>query len=138
MNRAVIALGSNIDPKEHVAAAQAQIAAGHRLLGTSRFVITQPIGPQDQPSFLNGCVLIETDMGLESLRQWLKDLEDRLGRVRTSDKFGPRTIDLDVVAWNGQIVDEDVYSRDFLQEAVRELLPTLCVERTPIKRGPRG
>jgi 2-amino-4-hydroxy-6-hydroxymethyldihydropteridine diphosphokinase len=53
---------------------------------------------------------------------YLKDLEARLGRVRTENKFGPRTIDIDVVVWNGEIVNEDYYTRDFVRNAVDELM----------------
>jgi 2-amino-4-hydroxy-6-hydroxymethyldihydropteridine diphosphokinase len=45
-----------------------------------------------------------------------------MGRDRTIPKFGPRNIDLDIVVWNGTIVDEDYYTRDFLQKSVAELL----------------
>jgi 7,8-dihydro-6-hydroxymethylpterin-pyrophosphokinase len=45
-----------------------------------------------------------------------------MGRDRTGPKFGPRCIDLDIVVWNGEIVDEDYYTRDFLQKSVAELV----------------
>lgn len=127
MNRAAIAIGSNIDPERSVPVAVSALARRHTLLGESALRKTSPIGPQDQPDFINGAVLIETEMGRRELQDWLKGVEARLGRQRGGDRYGPRTIDLDLVAWNGRIVDEDVHRRDFLQEALREVWPELEV-----------
>ena len=52
-------------------------------------------------------------------------MEKDLGRVASAERFGPRTIDLDIVVWNGKVVDKDFYSRDYLKESVLELLPDL-------------
>lgn len=128
MNRAVISVGSNIRPDENIPLARRRIAKGVKLLAESRFVETEPIGFADQPNFVNGAFLIETEMDLDELRKWLRRVEDELGRVRTANKYGPRTIDLDVVVWNGRIVDDDVYRRDFLRSTVLELLPDLNVD----------
>ena len=46
-----------------------------------------------------------------------------MGRVKTSNKEGPRIIDLDIIIWNNKIIDDDVYKRTFLQNSVIELLP---------------
>ena len=61
-------------------------------------------------------------MELKGLKAALKNLENRMGRDRTRPKFGPREIDLDVILWNGQVVDEDYNTRDFLQALVKEVL----------------
>ncbi len=53
----------------------------------------------------------------------LREIESGLGRVRTGNKNGPRTIDLDILVWNGEVVDDDVYEREFLKTSIRELLP---------------
>jgi 2-amino-4-hydroxy-6-hydroxymethyldihydropteridine diphosphokinase len=60
-------------------------------------------------------------MKKEELTRYLKKLEDRLGRDRTLPKFGPRVIDLDVIVWNSEIVDDDYYKRDFVKKTVDEL-----------------
>lgn len=129
MNQAVIAAGSNIEPLKHVEMAIESIAAGHKLVRQTKATWTKPVGVTDQPDFLNLALLIETQVDCRDLNQWLKDLEDRLGRVRSGDKFGPRTIDLDIVVWNGQIVDADVYARQYLFDMVKELLPELNLDR---------
>jgi 2-amino-4-hydroxy-6-hydroxymethyldihydropteridine diphosphokinase len=82
---------------------------------------TKPIGIENQPEFTNGAVKIKTSLNQENLTVLLKSIEDQMGRDRTVAKFGPRNIDLDIVVWNGEIVDDDYYTRDFLQNSVREL-----------------
>ena len=63
---------------------------------------------------------------MEQLQARLKEVENKLGRVRTEDKFAERTMDLDVVVWNGRVVDEDFFERDFLRQACCGLLPELA------------
>ena len=64
-------------------------------------------------------------MSRKELNQWLKGVENELGRVRTANKYGPRTIDLDIVIWDGKIVNQDLIERDFLKTAVSEVLPEI-------------
>jgi len=127
MNQAVIGLGSNIAPEKNIREAIRLIGQAHPIVGTSTIVTTQPIGYEDQPDFLNGVVRINTKMGLKGLDAWLRCLEGRLGRVRTKNKYGPRTIDLDIVVWNGEIIDKDVHERDFLKQGVLEVWPNLIL-----------
>ena len=121
LNHAVIAVGSNINPDEHIAKARELIRNTHQLIRESRFRMTRPIGFTAQPDFKNGAFLIKTAMSKKQLCSWLKKVEENLGRKRTQNRNGPRTIDLDIVIWNGKIVDPHVYVRDFLNQAVREL-----------------
>jgi 2-amino-4-hydroxy-6-hydroxymethyldihydropteridine diphosphokinase len=88
----------------------------------SSFIKTKPIGIENQSEFTNGAVKIKTSLSREDLTVLLKAIEDQMGRDRTAPKFGPRNIDLDIVVWNGEIVDDDYYTRDFLQKSVNELL----------------
>ncbi len=105
----------------------AELAEVCEVLARSRFIPTEPVGPPGQPTFVNGAVLVRTSLAQDGLRTRLKDIEHRLGRVRTDDKFAPRTIDLDLVVWNGQIVNSDVQARPFLQELVREVMPEATI-----------
>ena len=126
MNRAVIAVGSNINPHYHIEQARQQLRESHMWLAESQFVQTAPLGYTDQADFVNGAFLIKTTLTPEELKQWLRKLEDALGRVRTANTFGPRTIDLDIAIWNDEIVDADVYDREFLKKSVLELCPQLA------------
>ncbi|MBN1764268.1 MAG: 2-amino-4-hydroxy-6-hydroxymethyldihydropteridine diphosphokinase [Sedimentisphaerales bacterium] len=128
MNQAIIAVGANIAPEENIARAEDILKIEHTFLAGSDFVKTAPRGFPDQDDFLNGAFCIQTDMELEALRCYLKNVEARLGRIRTSNKNGPRTIDLDVVVFNGAIVDEDYYRYDFVKNAVEDI-------RTKIDKG---
>ncbi len=121
MNKAIIALGANINPAVNIARAKKIITENHNVLAESDIVETKPIGYTRQPNFLNGAVLIETKLTRAKLEHWLKRVEKQLGRIRTPNKYGPRTIDLDIVVWNNKIVDNDVYERDFLWNAIREV-----------------
>lgn len=128
MNRAIIAIGSNIEPHRHVEAAIAALAGSLRLLGRAATRVTKPIGFADQPDFVNTAVLIETALDAPALKDFLRSVEDRLGRVRTANKSAPRTIDLDIIVFNGLVTDADVHTRDFLRQAVLELWPQ-CLSR---------
>ena len=125
MHRVVISAGSNIDPGKHIPAAREMIQSIHRLVSESKFVQTKPIGFLDQPDFFNGVFLIDTEMSRNDLDKWLKEIEKKLGRIRTENKSGPRTIDLDIVVWDGNIVNQDLVERDFLKTAVLEVLPEI-------------
>ena len=121
----VIGAGSNISPEVHIPLARERIRNAHTLIAESDWVLTQPIGFKDQRDFLNGVFLIETEMNRDELVGWLHQAETELGRVRTSNKNGPRTIDLDIVVWDGEIIDPDFKTRDFLRQAVYQVWPEL-------------
>ena len=120
-------IGSNIDAESNVSKAVEMIRAEYELLARSTWRWTAPVGYKNQPDFLNGAVLIRTALDREQLVDSLKTIELYLHREHRSDKYGPRTIDLDIVVWNGRIIDEDVYQRDFLKAAVLECMPDLKI-----------
>jgi 2-amino-4-hydroxy-6-hydroxymethyldihydropteridine diphosphokinase len=124
-HRAVIALGSNIRPEIHIPSAILHMQRRTRILSKSDFVSTGPVGREDQPDFINGAILVETDLDRSELEKWLHVIEDELGRVRDGDRYGPRSIDLDVAVWDGEIVHPDVRDREFVKKAVLEVLPEL-------------
>jgi len=125
LNKVVIGVGSNIDPENNIKEAQNAVANQHNLIKVSSFIETEPIGCKSQDNFLNGALLIETEMDALTLKSWLKNLEEELGRVKSENKNGPRPIDLDILAWNGEVVDSEVYEREFLINSINELLPEL-------------
>jgi 2-amino-4-hydroxy-6-hydroxymethyldihydropteridine diphosphokinase len=127
-NIAAIAVGSNINPDYHIALARQKIVSNQKLLAESDFVLTAPVGEIDQPDFRNGAWLIETTLDVNPLRIYLKEVETATGRQPSTNKYGPREIDLDIVVWNGEIIDPDFYERKFLQRAIGQLLPDLPVD----------
>lgn len=123
----VISLGSNIEPERHAAEALEILCQECELVGRSREIVTTPVGYQKQPNFLNAALLVRTRLSMSDFRAYLKGVEDRLGRVRGPIKSGPRTMDLDIVAWDGELVDEGYLNQDYVRVPVDELL--LAVER---------
>jgi 2-amino-4-hydroxy-6-hydroxymethyldihydropteridine diphosphokinase len=117
----IIGIGSNIEPEQNIAAALFYLRQEHEMISVSELVRTSPIGIPDQPDFLNGAAKIFTTLGITEFQRYLKEVEDRLSRDRTAPKFGPRTIDLDIVKWDGEIINPDYYSRDFLKSVVDEI-----------------
>lgn len=122
MNDCIIGIGSNINPKENIRKVLCLLSKDHLLKKHSSWLNTKPIGITNQNDFINGAVRVRTHHCREEFTIYLKHLEDRMGRDRSLPKYGPRVIDLDIVVWNGDIVDEDYHSRDFLKKSVDELL----------------
>jgi 2-amino-4-hydroxy-6-hydroxymethyldihydropteridine diphosphokinase len=121
MNLVIIGIGSNIDSDSNISKMLEILQTKVEVLKVSSFIVTKPIGITNQPDYTNGAVKIKTDLTQNELQGLLKQIEDEMGRDRSAPKFGPRNIDLDIVVWNGEIVDEDYYTRDFLQKSVQEL-----------------
>ncbi|MCY4262791.1 MAG: 2-amino-4-hydroxy-6-hydroxymethyldihydropteridine diphosphokinase [Candidatus Dadabacteria bacterium] len=125
MNTVIVGIGSNIDAERNVSAARQILRERLLVLGESRFVKTKPIGTRKQQDFLNGSLLVKTRLGHKQLKTLLKGVEIVLGRSAGGDRYGPRKMDLDILVWNGEIVDSDVYEREFLRRSVIELCPEL-------------
>jgi len=132
LNTVIVGIGSNIDAERNVSAAKRMLGEKLNVLGESEFVRTRPIGSRQQQDFLNGSLLVKTRLGRKQLKTLLKGVEIALGRGVGEDRYGPRKMDLDILVWNGEIVDPDVYEREFLRRSVIELCPEL--ERT-LKEG---
>nr|WP_319510960.1 2-amino-4-hydroxy-6-hydroxymethyldihydropteridine diphosphokinase [uncultured Draconibacterium sp.] len=121
MNTVIIGIGSNINADENIAKMLEILKGEVTILQVSSMIKTKPIGIENQPDFTNGAVKINTALELPALKTKLRQIEDGMGRDRTGPKFGPRCIDLDIAVWNGAVVDEDYYTRDFLRKSVDEL-----------------
>ena len=96
---------------------------------------TDPVGFEAQPRFLNGAVELETTLTPRGLLELLLDVERRLGRTREGPRFGPRTIDLDLLLHGDETIDEPgltvphprLHERRFALEPLAELAPGLEV-----------
>jgi 2-amino-4-hydroxy-6-hydroxymethyldihydropteridine diphosphokinase len=128
---AFVALGSNVgDRRKHLSDAIARIAAIPGAMITAQTAVeeTQPIGPQDQGPYLNQMIAIRTSLTPPELLAALQDAENLGGRVR-STRWGPRTIDLDIVkyartTWNSpelQVPHREMYNREFWQRELADL-----------------
>jgi putative transposase len=120
-NICIIGIGSNIDAETNIPKMLEILAEKVEILKVSSMIKTKPIGIENQEDFTNGAVKVKTNLNQSDLTALLKNIEDEMGRDRTIAKFGPRCIDLDIAVWNGEIVDKDYYTRDFLKKSVDEI-----------------
>lgn len=121
-HRAIIGVGSNIDPWDHVRRAEKILADETELLDVAQYAVTKPVGVIDQADFVNGAYYVETPLEQNQFVRYLKEVEQRLGRVHGPEKFGPRTMDLDLVAWDEDVLDDDFYRHDHVRIPVSELM----------------
>ncbi len=133
---AYIALGSNLgDRRAHLDAALAELRRrpAIRVGAVSRYWETPPVGgPPDQGPYLNAATALETDLGPQQLLEILLAVERQLGRVRR-ERFGPRTIDLDLLLYGDAVVDQPgltvphprMHERSFMLGPLVEIAPTV-------------
>jgi 2-amino-4-hydroxy-6-hydroxymethyldihydropteridine diphosphokinase len=132
MTRAYVGLGANLGDRE--ATIRAAIAGLAGVVAVSSLRETDPVGNTDQPRFLNGVVALETDLSAPELLDVLLSVERGLGRERRQ-RWGPRTIDLDLLLYGDETVDEPgltvphprLHERRFVLEPLAELDPELAV-----------
>ena len=135
--RAFVGLGANVgDPPRAIREALSQLTRedGIRVAKVSGLRETDPVGYEDQPRFLNGAAELETSLSARELLERLLAIERRLGRVRgDGPRFGPRTIDLDLLLYGEETIDEPglqiphprLHERRFALEPLAELDPGL-------------
>lgn len=136
--RAYVGLGANLDAREETIRKALDLLGAHPridVVAVSTLRETEPWGPVgQQPPFLNGAAAVETSLEPRALLGVLLDVERRLGRVR-EERWGPRTIDLDLLVYGGSVVDEPgltvphprLRERAFALEPLVELEPELVV-----------
>ena len=135
---AYIGVGSNLDqPRARVLAACAALAGlpDSRLLGVSRTYHSPPVGFLDQPPFVNAVAAVLTQLPVTALHTALVALERQLGKVAPSVRFGPRHIDLDLLAYDELRTDTATLSvphprlheRAFVLYPLAELAPELWI-----------
>jgi 2-amino-4-hydroxy-6-hydroxymethyldihydropteridine diphosphokinase len=136
--RAYVGLGANLGPRETTLLRAVDLLAaepGIDVLELSSLRETEPHGVTDQPLFLNGAVAVETTLSPRELLDALLRVERELGRVRDGARWGPRTIDLDLLVYADEVVDEPglrvphprLHERRFALEPLAELEPDLVI-----------
>lgn len=138
MTRAYVGLGANLGDRRATLLRAVELLAEHpavTVLAVSTLRETEPWGPVAQPPFLNGAVALETDLDARALVGVLLDVERRLGRARDGERWGPRTVDLDLLMLGDTVISEpDVQvphprlaERAFALEPLAELDPQLQI-----------
>jgi 2-amino-4-hydroxy-6-hydroxymethyldihydropteridine diphosphokinase len=129
MTTAYVGLGSNLGDREQLIRRAAELIGAARL---SAVIETEPWGYGNQPMFLNAVAELETPLTARQLLDHLLDVERRLGRERIGAQWGPRTIDLDLLLYGDETIDEPglvvphprLTERDFVLRPLAELVPT--------------
>ncbi|WP_405422711.1 2-amino-4-hydroxy-6-hydroxymethyldihydropteridine diphosphokinase [Pantoea stewartii] len=136
MTRVYLALGSNLaDPLHQIDAALSALDAltGVQRIATSSFYRTPPYGPPDQPYYLNAAVALETTLSAEALLDETQRIEREHGRVRKAERWGPRTLDIDIMLFGSEQIHSerlivphyDMLNRAFMLVPLLEIAPAL-------------
>jgi 2-amino-4-hydroxy-6-hydroxymethyldihydropteridine diphosphokinase len=130
MNEVYLLLGSNIDPEKNILLALKYLNQTFKIIEVSNTWQTKPVGSSAN-DFLNTAVKLETILDVDILKEkCLCHIEEMLGRVRQPDKNAPRTIDLDIIIFNGDIIDDSLFRFAHLIIPFSELLPDLVDPQT--------
>lgn len=123
LHQVCLLLGSNIQPEENILLAVEHLKNSVQILKISSVWQSPSVGFAG-PDFLNLALLAATPLtAVELKEQVLRPLEDRLGRVRTADKNAPRTMDIDIILFDGAELDPILWQYAFRAVPVAELLP---------------
>lgn len=136
--RAYVGLGSNLGDREATLLRALELLAaepGLTVTAVSVFRDTEPVGYIEQPRFLNGVAAVDTELSARELLDRLLGVERSLGRRRNGPRFGPRTVDLDLLLYGDATIDEAGLSvphprlgeRRFVLEPLAELDPALTL-----------
>ncbi|HKU55622.1 MAG TPA: 2-amino-4-hydroxy-6-hydroxymethyldihydropteridine diphosphokinase [Gaiellaceae bacterium] len=138
MTCAYVGLGANLGDRERTLRAAVEALGeedGIEVVALSTFRETAPVGVGDQPAYLNGAVVLETTLPARDLLGRLLAVEQRFGRVRVPGEHAPRTLDLDLLLYDDDEIDEPgltvphprLHERRFVLEPLAELAPGLTV-----------
>jgi 2-amino-4-hydroxy-6-hydroxymethyldihydropteridine diphosphokinase len=138
VTRAYVALGANLGDRERTLRAAVDALAaedGIEVAAVSTLRETEPVGVGEQPRFLNGAAELETTLTSRELLARLLAVEQRFGRIRSPGEHGPRTLDLDLLLYGDEVIDEPglavphprLHERSFVLEPLAELAPGLVV-----------
>jgi len=140
VTRAYVGLGANLGDRERTlreAVDALGAEEGIDVVAVSTLRETEPVGVGEQPRFLNGAAELETTLTARELLDRLLTVEQRFGRVRIPGEHGPRTLDLDLLLYGDEVIDEPgltvphprLHERRFVLEPLAELAPGLVVPR---------
>ncbi len=138
MSTAYVGIGANLGDREGTVRRALRLLnarAGVTVAAVSTLRETAPVGYVDQPPFLNGAAHVTTELSPRELLDALLEVERELGRDRSGPRFGPRTIDLDLLLYDALELDEPglvvphprLHERRFALEPLAELAPALVV-----------
>lgn len=138
MTQVYIGLGSNLSaPLQQLQSAVSSLGAlpDSSLECVSSFYGSQPMGPQDQPDYVNSVALIETQLIPQVLLEYTQAIETKHGRQRNGERWGPRTLDLDILLFGQQVINTEnlivphygMQQREFVLYPLFEIAPDLVL-----------
>lgn len=138
MLRCFIGLGANLaQPIAQLQQALIAIKAlpNTKLVAASSFYGSKPMGPQDQPNYVNAVVAIDTSLAPLALLDLLQHIEQQQGRQRKAERWGPRTLDLDILLYGQQLINSErltiphygLNQREFVLYPLAEIAPELIL-----------
>lgn len=131
-HKAYLSLGSNIEPQYNLPRAVGYLSQFGLVRKASTVWETLPVGPTGQPIYLNAAVLLQTSLSAKCLRlEVIARVEVAMGRIRTGDRYAPRTIDIDIMLFDRAILDighrhipdPEIYERKFVALTLAEIAP---------------
>jgi 2-amino-4-hydroxy-6-hydroxymethyldihydropteridine diphosphokinase len=135
---AYIGMGANLgEPITQILGARGELAESGELreIAFSRLYRSEPMGPGDQPDYINAVMAVATSLPPRHLLDLLHRIEARHGRVRTGEHWGPRTLDLDILLYGNNLMDDPelriphpgIADREFVLVPLLEIAPNLSV-----------
>ncbi|MDT8375465.1 MAG: 2-amino-4-hydroxy-6-hydroxymethyldihydropteridine diphosphokinase [Mariprofundaceae bacterium] len=117
----LVGMGSNIHPEEHLTSAAAELREHYPEITFSAVYRSRAVGMEGD-DFLNACCLIQGVTDRMALVNWCKALEDRHGRDRSEGSWKPRTLDLDLLMFGEEVVDDDLFRYPHVYLPASELI----------------
>ncbi len=123
MNEVIFLLGSNIHAQQNIKKCLALLNGQMIISAHSKIWKTKSFG-SDGPDFLNVAIATLTPLDVKTIKtSVIQKIENQLGRIRFSDKYAPRTIDVDIIIFNNEIIDADIWTKVFIAVPISELKP---------------
>lgn len=138
---AYIGIGSNLSsPAEQIQLAVDAIAtiADTTIVNVSSLYCSRPMGPQDQPDYMNAVLALNTELNPLALLDALQLIENNAGRIRKDNRWGPRILDLDILLFGDQIIDNPRLTVPHYGMKEREFVLTPLCEIAPELKLPSG
>jgi len=138
MTRVYIGIGSNLQQPirqvQHALSALASLT-DCQFIAQSRLYRSAPMGPQDQPDFINAVAALETTVSAHALLASLHAIEQAQGRTRNGERWGPRTLDLDILLFGEECINQPelqvphpgLHERNFVLYPLHEIAPNLII-----------
>jgi 2-amino-4-hydroxy-6-hydroxymethyldihydropteridine diphosphokinase len=123
VHQAYLNLGSNLQPESNLPKAINLLSEHGEILKISKAWESEAVGANG-PNYLNTCVLFSTPWRYDKLKdQVTRPIESQLGRIRTEDKYAPRTMDIDIILFDGESCNDKFWNQAFVIIPLAEIYP---------------